>query len=552
LERLLRLSLRCKHRAADPPNFPLHILPYQALLLSRHPPATTTHTLCETQYSSFPNNGQNGNAAAFTSKHDTEASSRKAGGNDPFSNSRMAGQPAASVGTTATTNGSGSMDEFAGAFGDAFDKGKTSSTTFNKEKNGPSRDSNKRTAEDHSGMDYDELSSKWIHRDKLARIESEELQAAGIILPKPRARSRPPRSTISLDKANGAGDDYLKPRSRKNSSAMVEPRTPDINVPSWDLRLPEEIAAESEPYFVVNSDHKGSRIPVAKLSPVPIPAEHIERGTPMSRKRDDSPGADDSIAYPKTRSRSNSMKALEPTISANSQSARRSVTDTSPRKNSAGTRKASAPAKSGAAGTGRPKTRNGPSKDSTSSSGGQTRPTTRSGELSPGGNSKQMEGDPPWMISAYKPDPRLPPDQQLLPTVARRLQQEKWEKEGKFGNTYDTNFRPLTQYSDDFLQLPGQLPGDKENKESEKQQDEWPLKSPEARSPTLSQGRSGSYSTIPKIQEKKPMSPLPSPRSPQAPQLHTQPMTQQAPPPQEQLQQEEPEKKAGCGCCVVM
>ncbi len=32
--------------------------------------------------------------------------------------------------------------------------------------------------------------SKWIHRDKLARIESEELQAAGIFLPKPRDRDR--------------------------------------------------------------------------------------------------------------------------------------------------------------------------------------------------------------------------------------------------------------------------------------------------------------------------------------------------------------------------
>ena len=28
-----------------------------------------------------------------------------------------------------------------------------------------------------------------------------------------------------------------------------------------------------------------------------------------------------------------------------------------------------------------------------------------------------MEGDPPWMVSAYTPDPRLPPDQQLLPTA---------------------------------------------------------------------------------------------------------------------------------------
>ena len=56
------------------------------------------------------------------------------------------------------------------------------------------------------------------------------------------------------------------------------------------------------------------------------------------------------------------------------------------------------------------------------------------------------------MISAYKPDPRLPPDQQLLPTVAKRLQQEKWEQEGKFGNIYDKEFRPLNE--EGFLKPP--------------------------------------------------------------------------------------------------
>jgi len=45
----------------------------------------------------------------------------------------------------------------------------------------------------------------------------------------------------------------------------------------------------------------------------------------------------------------------------------------------------------------------------------------------------------------YKPDPRLPPDQQVIPTHAKRMQQEQWEKEGKFGNVYDTSFRPLNQ-----------------------------------------------------------------------------------------------------------
>ncbi len=41
-------------------------------------------------------------------------------------------------------------------------------------------------AHDSFGDSSQEEDSKWIHRDKLAKIESEELQAAGIILPKAR------------------------------------------------------------------------------------------------------------------------------------------------------------------------------------------------------------------------------------------------------------------------------------------------------------------------------------------------------------------------------
>jgi len=409
--------------------------------------------------------------------------------------------------------------------------------------------SNKRTTTELYENEQDDTSSKWIHRDKLARIESEELQAAGIFLPKPRARSKPPRRDSALDKPNG----YRKPtdietpaenRSRKNSFAVSEPKTPDVTVPSWDLRLPEEIAAEAG-YFVLNSGGKGaSRLPVAKLSPVPIPIEHIERDTPMPRKRDDSPGAEDVIAYPKTRSRSGSMKALEPTTSIGSTpQPKRAVTEVSPKKNPAGARKTSAPARAGGP-QGRPKTRNGPSKDSTSSSGGQTRPTTRSGErdLSPGAMSKQPEGDPPWMISAYRPDPRLPPDQQLLPTVAKRLQQEKWEREGKFGNVYDKEFRPLND--EGFLKPPESPQKNTAEKENDRSL-EWPLKT-EARSPTPAQGRTGSYSTIPKIQDKPMVSPLPSPRSP-LPQTDGSAVQRVPDVPEEQEQQ-----KKSCGCCIVM
>lgn len=271
----------------------------------------------------------------------------------------------------------------------------------------------------------------------------------------------------------------------------------------------------------------------------------------MTRKRDNSPGAEETITYPKTRSRTGSDNPLE-TANVILPGVKRSATESSPKKSTAATRKTSAPAKTG---TGRPKTRNGTKEIST---GSQTRPGTRSGErelsagaLSPGKPIKQLEGDPPWMISAYKPDPRLPPDQQLLPTVAKRLQQEKWEREGKFGSVYDKEFRPLNDET--FLKPPepAALPADRQSLKDDKEKpDEWPLK-PEARSPTLSQGRTGSYSTIPKIQEKPNVSPLPSPRSPNMQQGQFQPVVRVPDAPQDQPQPEEKEK-GGCGCCIVM
>jgi len=166
------------------------------------------------------------------------------------------------------------------------------------------------------------------------------------------------------------------------------------------------------------------------------------------------------------------------------------------------------------------------------------------------------------MVSAYAPDPRLPPDQQLLPTVAKRLQQEKWEREGKFGNIYDKDFRPLT---DSGFPKPPEVTGNSsekdktdadENKQEEKVvQDQkaedsstskdWPLK-PETKSPTLP-GKGSSYSTIPKISDNKPVtSPLASPLPPGPQSQAGKPVVRLPEPP------EETKQKKGCGCCIVM
>ncbi|KAK1770699.1 hypothetical protein QBC33DRAFT_445317 [Phialemonium atrogriseum] len=424
-------------------------------------------------------------------------------------------------------------------------------------------DSHKRTVNEVYGNEPIDENSKWIHRDKLARIENEELQAAGIILPRaPRAQSKSqnrPRRDPSQDKVNGrtkiatGSIDQTTPRSRKNSETPTDPHTPlAVSVPSWDFRLPEEIAAEANGYFASNGSAKGvSRIPVAKLSPVPIPPEHLERGTPMIRKKDGSPGEEDSINYPKPRSRSGSLgNALASgTNLPAAQPAKRSATDGSPKKgaSTAVGRKASGPGKAVNGAAGRPKTRGGPSKDSTSSGTATTRPSTRSGELN-----KQPEGDPPWLVSAYRPDPRLPPDQQLLPTVAKRLQQEKWEREGKFGNIYDREFRPLND--EGFVDPPVLADEDPASKEAEAEAEEkqtgenWPLR-PEPPSPPQPLGRTGSYTTIPKITDKPSLSPLPSP-GPMNP-ISQRPRSSISRAPE--MPEDPSEKKGGgCGCCIVM
>ncbi|KAJ4302069.1 hypothetical protein N0V88_002205 [Collariella sp. IMI 366227] len=342
-----------------------------------------------------------------------------------------------------------------------------------------------------------------------------------------------------IHKMNGSGrsitgSEQTAPRSRKNSTATsTETRTLELTtIPTWDLRRPQEILEEGSGHGANNGGKASSRIPVAKISGVPIPSEHLARDTRIPRKRDNSPGVEDSITYPKPRARSGSTGnalAKATTIAPTSQTNKRP--DSSPKK----------PPNNG----GNPKTK----------AGQRGRWTTEDARRAEQGFDEQRdwdhaainEGEPPWMISAYRPDPRLPPDQQLLPTVAKRLQQEKWEREGKFGSIYDKEFRPLTD--EGFLKPPetAASPDKEAEDEAEKEeqkdgQGEWPLKA-EPKSPTIP-GRTNSYSTMPKISE-PPANPLPTTRAPSRQAKPSATVRVPEPP-------EEPAEKKGCGCCIVM
>lgn len=419
----------------------------------------------------------------------------------------------------------------------------------------------------------------WIHRDKLARIESEELQQAAM--------------RIQRQVRTGSKSSSMRGRSHDSHSLNGAVNTPpeqtdswqrnqlDSPIPledygeneiesermTWDLRRPEEIAAASSS---PGGDHKGlglkkssSRIPVLASSPhrtSPDDGDYEffdmqrprtrtmgsgdEDGTYFSHSRRNSESAviDSPDASPKPAANNNN-NTTPPFATTSSRPSSRgnplgqaSPTRKTPAKGTSATRKSSAPPNNRKASSSGAKSRTA----SSSNANKEQRPTTRSGETRPSTAANRPEGDPPWLATMYKPDPRLPPDQQILPTHAKKMQQEQWAREGKTPTAYDREFAPLAIRPDD----PPPPPAESEKPtpslpvESHEFTPAWPLQS--SRSPEPGRpGTSGTnYSTMPKLQ-----TPPPAVLS------VSQKMQPNFPPPPP----EEPEKvEKGCGCCVVM
>lgn len=303
---------------------------------------------------------------------------------------------------------------------------------------------------------YDVESSRWIHKDKLELIEIEEIQRAGLTLPVVNSRfSRPD----GLTAPSAAGfDDYN----------------------SMDPRTPEEQAADraaQAKWFRRNPSY--SRIPIAHSSAKPVPQEVLERTSPLPRQNVSPSGSEDgraSISYPAARKRSYSAGSA--TLLDDS-----SATQSAP---------APAPGK-----VHNPKTRpaatvTGATRHAGSRTGSMTarnrtrsnpqlhRPTTSASYSIHGGTQgKSPEGIPPWEIKSYKPDPKLPPDQQIIPTVAKRMQQEQWERDGVAASVYDRELRPLKVDDNTNAEVAAAR--------QSLQQDagvEWPLKIPNASQPS--------------------------------------------------------------------
>ena len=435
--------------------------------------------------------------------------------------------------------------------------------------------------------DEDPEQSRWIHRDKLALIESHEMQEAGIKYPHfPRSSSRSNRKKGHIRQqsrersSNGASqpdpvlhDSEAETRQSGGLSNGLGGKEAVEGEPSFDLRTSDEIAQESYPMTVMSPVYRqpgtrssSSRIPLPKSSPMPIPQEHIDRNTPLTRTRGASEnwstGDDDGMEYNKGRSRSHSVGSQvllddgeplsdapnpiaydgnngSPSTSPTKRLAIKSGQGTSnnARKATGALRNVSDP----------PKTR---SASNTYRSSPNQRPKSRSGlESRPATAINRPEGDPPWLATMYKPDPRLPPDQQILPTHAKRMQQEKDRTSGHPREDYASPAEHAEDRSYPTSPSPA-LPEDNGNVDQIDDEAGWPLRAlPAAKAdgsydPAGTSEQHAGYSTIPKVQNTPPIG--------KAVEAKTAGSQTAADSSTAKPQEKSEKASRACGCCVLM
>lgn len=407
--------------------------------------------------------------------------------------------------------------------------------------------------------------NNWIHRDKLKEIETRELEEAGFKVGRAsrsnsrshsvRRASRDRTNSETTDSAQN-GDDRLDNR-RVVSPIPAEGEEEEAEYSGWDLRTPEEIAMEREQYAARNNLVRPgtSRIPVAKTSPLPVPNTFVERDQPLPRSRKGSANwTGDAIAVNGARVRSGSTSSQvlldEPSVLPESQRSPMQGNFSTPVSPVSGSPpKAKTPGKSTPTSATR-KTSVQKSQSKARNVSGTSpvkRPGTSGGSISRPSTSHRPEGEAPWLATMYKPDPMLPPDQQIIPTHAKRMQQEQWENEGRVGSMYDKDFRLLN--TDDFTnKRASQIQPIDIEKAQEDQQ--WPLPSPDkpaldsldanVKSPTNEQS---SYKLTPTIPQ--------SPRVPSRSSVRNHSLkptnTTRVPEPPVDAEKE----KKGC-CCIVM
>ncbi|KAI9672841.1 MAG: hypothetical protein M1831_000277 [Alyxoria varia] len=275
--------------------------------------------------------------------------------------------------------------------------------------------------------------SKWIHRDKLAQIESRELAEMGLRVGRPsRASSRKSvrtrKSSTDMAEQQEQEEEYAAIREGKRQRQTSPDHTEQVQDHQYqEVQEASPPRSEEPPSSIPRPGT--SRIPVSRNTPPSGLNENGYSDSPSGPRRKRSAG---SLGNMKARSRSqsgNSQNLLNfsneqdtPETPTNGISGSPTSPQSSPQKGrvaskgapSTGNRAVSANRK--ASGQQQPRQRS----VSTTSNKESRRPGTSSGPRPP---TARPEGEAPWIATMYKPDPRIPPEEQMLPTHAKRLAQ---------------------------------------------------------------------------------------------------------------------------------
>ena len=157
-----------------------------------------------------------------------------------------------------------------------------------------------------------------------------------------------------------------------------------------------------------------SKIPIFQASPKPIPMEYIFRSAPLHRSASAQLNELIDDSYNLKRVRSESLLD-NPTTPSSRHSPTKRKYSTLPR----------------------------PRSQSLSSSRPSIIPRSAKFTPSPGKRPPSAKGEPPWIQHNFSPNPSLPPEEQLIPTVAKRLNQERLEREKGLVTVWDRDMRPL-------------------------------------------------------------------------------------------------------------
>ncbi|EUC32952.1 hypothetical protein COCCADRAFT_37151 [Bipolaris zeicola 26-R-13] len=401
-----------------------------------------------------------------------------------------------------------------------------------------------------SDPEYDE--NNWIHRDKLKEIETRELEEAGFRV------GRSSRSNSRSQSASRRARDRTNSESTeqsKNGDERSEPRKRVSTIPAGDEEAYENhttsptLQDETVEFQPTSSkaNHtvrpSTSRIPLPKTSGIPVPSSVADRDAPLPRSRAGSTHLNgESIATMGARVRSGSVGSQvllddyedgqermmhhghRRNTSTGSYSPPKSP-QKSPVKKPAGKQNPSASRKTSV------QKKQTKSRTTSSTSPPNKRPGTSGGMATRPTTAHRPEGEAPWIASMYKPDPRLPPDQQIIPTHAKRMQQEQWENEGRVGSMYDKDFRLLNDDPMMSKRLSQLANLDPIAIEKAREEEAWPLPSPTkqesssnekgdtntAKSPTMEQSAYKLTPTIPQGADRSPSPKLAPPIVPAQP-----------------------------------